>query len=99
MTQLIPENLSEFDLTHAESVKSILILMDLISDPAFIYQREKDQIIAANNTLFQITNLGEVDFFIGQSIKTLLPNITKTDPINGHGQDTLSGKNTIPHQS
>ncbi len=88
MTQLIPENLSEFDLTHAESVKSILILMDLISDPAFIYQREKDQIIAANNTLFQITNLGEVDF-IGQSIKTLLPNITKTDPINGHGQDTL----------
>lgn len=88
MTQLIPENLSEFNLTRVESVKSILILMDLIPDPAFIYQREKDQIIAANNTLFQITKLGEVDF-IGQSIKTLLPNITKTDPINGHGQLTL----------
>ena len=88
MTQPIPENLSEFDLSRAESIKSILTLMDLISDPAFIYQREKDQIIAGNNALFQRTTFNEADF-IGQSIKTLLPNITNTDPIIGHGQSTL----------
>jgi len=88
VTQLIPENLSEFDLSRAESIKSILTLMDLISDPAFIYQREKDQIIAGNNALFQRTTFNEADF-IGQSIKTLLPNVTNTDPIIGHGQSTL----------
>jgi len=88
VTQLIPENLSEFDLSRAESIKSILILMDLIPDPAFIYQREKDQIIAGNNALFHRTNFSETDF-IGQSIKTLLPNIKNTDPINGHGLSTL----------
>ena len=88
MTQPIPENLSEFDLSRAESIKSILTLMDLISDPAFIYQREEDQIIAGNNALFQRTNFNEADF-ISQSIKTLLPNVTNTDPIIGHGQFTL----------
>jgi PAS domain S-box-containing protein len=88
VTQLIPENLAEFDLSRAESIKSILILMDLIPEPAFIYLREKDEIIIANNALFHRTNFNETDF-IGKSIQKLLPNITKTDPIAGHGQKTL----------
>ena len=87
MTQLIPENLSDFDISRNESIKSILVLMNLIQDPAFIYQREKDQILAGNTALFQRTKFSEAEF-IGRSIKTLLPNILNTDPINGHGQAT-----------
>jgi len=88
VTQNLPENLADFELSRAEGIHSILTLINLIPDPAIIYQREKDEILTANNPLFLLTNLGEKDF-IGQPIKTLLPNITDTDPISGHDKKAL----------
>lgn len=88
MTQNLPENLADLELSKAEGIHSILTLINLIPDPAIIYQREKDEILTANNPLFLLTNLGEQDF-IGQPIKTLLPNITDTDPISGHDKKAL----------
>jgi PAS domain S-box-containing protein len=83
VTQDLSENLPDFELTRLEGIQSIFTLINLIPDPAIIYQREEDQILSANNPLYLLTNLGENDF-IGQPIKTLLPNLTETDPIIGH---------------
>jgi len=88
VTQNLPENLVDFELSRTEGIHSILTLINLIPDPAIIYQREKDEILTANNPLFLLTNLGEKDF-IGQPIKTLLPNISDTDPISGHDKKAL----------
>ena len=88
MTQDLLENLPDFELTRLEGIQSIFTLINLIPDPAIIYQRAKDEIVTANNPLFLLTNLGENDF-IGQPIKTLLPNLTETDPIIGHGKKAL----------
>lgn len=99
MTQNLPENLADFELSRAEGIHSILTLINLIPDPAIIYQREKDEILTANNPLFLLTNLGEKDF-IGQPIKTLLPNITDTDPISGHDKKALlKHKNNLQYPS
>ena len=77
------EYFADLNLTPAEGAQSILTLFNLIPDPAIIYHSSDDSILAANNALFLLTNLGENDF-IHQSIKTLLPDITDTDPISGH---------------
>ncbi|MFU8826279.1 MAG: two-component system sensor histidine kinase NtrB [Brevefilum sp.] len=74
---------ADLNLTPAEKAQSNLTLFNLISDPAIIYHHGEDSILAANNALFLLTNLGENDF-IHQSIKSLLPDITDTDPISGH---------------
>jgi PAS domain S-box-containing protein len=58
-----------------------------MSDPAIIYNRTSDEILAANNPLFLLTHLVDEDF-IGHSLKALLPNLSDTDPITGHGQIT-----------
>ena len=54
-------------------------------DPAIIYDRAGNQILAANNALFLLTNLEERDF-LNQEITTLLPNIQDIHPATGHGQ-------------
>jgi len=84
----LSENFSEFELSREEGIQSILTLINLIPDPAFIYHRGQDRILAANNPLYLLTNLGEKDF-IGGPIRTLLPNITETDPIGGHNKQAL----------
>ncbi len=88
MNQTLPKNLADFDFSRIEGIQSILTLMNLIPDPAVVYNSAKDQIITANNPLFLLTNLGENDF-IGKPIKALLPNITDTDPISGHDKSAL----------
>lgn len=87
MTQNLPENLTKFDFTPDEGMQGILTLFNLLPDPAIIYHPTKDIILAVNNALFLLTNLGEIEF-IHQSIKSLLPNITDTDPISGHDKKT-----------
>lgn len=88
MTQNLPENLADSELSRLEGIQSILTLINLIPDPAIIYQRANDKILTANNPLYLLSNLGEKDF-IGQPIKALLPNITDTDPISGHDKKAL----------
>jgi len=88
VTQNFSENFSEFELSREEGIHSILTLINLIDDPALIYHHGHDRILAANNPLYLLTNLGEMDF-IGGSIKRLLPNITETDPIGGHNKQAL----------
>lgn len=88
MTLNLPENSNSFNLNIDEGIPSILTLFNLIPDPAIIYQPINDVIIAANNAFFLMTNLGE-DEFIQYSIKTILPNITDTDPISGHNKKAL----------
>ena len=80
-----PEYPLNFDLSKSEGIESILTLLNLIPDPAIIYNRAENQILAANNALFLLTNLEERDF-LNQEITTLLPNIQDTNPITGHGQ-------------
>jgi PAS domain S-box-containing protein len=87
VTQNLPENLSNFDLSQSEGIESILTLLNLIPDPAIIYDRDKDQILAANNALYLLTNLEEKDF-LHKEIHSLLPNISDTNPTTGHGQKT-----------
>lgn len=96
MTQIFSEIFSEFELSREEGIQSILTLINLIPDPALIYQRGLDRILAANNPLFLLTNLGEMDF-IGDSIKSLLPNITDTDPIRGHNKQAVLRHKKQPH--
>jgi len=79
----LPENFAHLKFDPPEGLQSILTLFNLIPDPAIIYQQNDDAILAANNALFLLTNLGESDF-INQSIQSLLPSITDTDPISGH---------------
>lgn len=87
MTQNEPEYPLNFDLSKSEGIESILTLLNLIPDPAIIYNRAEDQILAANNALFLLTNLEEKDF-LNQEIHALLPNIQDTHPATGHGQKT-----------
>ena len=87
MTQNESEYPLNFDLSKSEGIESILTLLNLIPDPAIIYDRVNDQILAANNALFLLTNLEEKDF-LNQEISTLLPNIQDTHPTTGHGQKT-----------
>ncbi|HCU58145.1 MAG TPA: hypothetical protein DF984_08005, partial [Anaerolineaceae bacterium] len=87
MNQNEPEYPLNFDLSKSEGIESILTLLNLIPDPAIIYSRGNDQILAANNALFLLTNLEEKDF-LNQVIHTLLPNIQDTNPTTGHGQKT-----------
>ena len=88
MIQNSQDNLEGFDINPGKELDTILALFNLIPDPAIIYQQEVDRILAANNAFFLLTNLGENDF-VQQSIKTLLPNITDTDPISGHDKKAL----------
>jgi two-component system, NtrC family, sensor histidine kinase AtoS len=88
VTQNLPDIFTHFPFTQAEGIQSILTLFNLIPDPTVIYHREKDSILAANNAFFLLTNLGENEF-LSQSIKTILPNITDTDPISGHDKKAL----------
>ncbi len=88
MSQNNPVNDENLNFTPEEGLESILTLLNLIPDPAIIYQPGKDSILAANNALFLLTNLGENEF-IHQSIKTLLPKISDTDPISGHDKKAL----------
>ncbi len=87
MTQNRPDYPESFDLSKSEGLESILTLLNLIPDPAIIYHRAQDQVLAANNAFFLLTNLEENEF-VGKDIHTLLPNITDTDPTTGHGQKT-----------
>lgn len=87
MTQNQPDDLESFDLSKSEGIESILTLLNLIADPAIIYDRAKDRILAANNAIFLLTNLEENEF-VGKEIHSLLPNITDTHPTTGHGQKT-----------
>ena len=80
--------MADLELSREEGIENILTLIDLIPDPAIIYHRIKDEILIANNALFLLTNLGEIDF-IGQPIKSLIPNIIDTDPISGHDKKVL----------
>ncbi len=88
MTQYLIENLAEFEFSKDEGIQAILTLIDLIHDPAIIYNQTDEKILTANNPLFLLTNLGENDF-IGKKITALLPNIDDTDPISGHNQMVL----------
>jgi PAS domain S-box-containing protein len=88
VTQNIIENLPNFEISKNEGIQTILTLIDLIKDPAIIYLRTEDKILTANNPLYLITNLGENDF-IGQPINSLLAEISDTDPISGHDQQTV----------
>jgi two-component system, NtrC family, sensor histidine kinase AtoS len=88
VTQNIPDIFEHLPFTEAEGIQSSLTLFNLIPDPTVLYQREKDIILAANNAFFLLTNLGENDF-LHQSVKTILPNISDTDPISGHDKKAL----------
>ena len=88
MTQNLIENLADFEFSKDEGIRAILTLIDLIQDPAIIYDQNDNKILTANNPLFLLTSLGENDF-IGQPINSLLPNIEDTDPISGHDQSAL----------
>ena len=88
MIHNLPENLAGFEFTQSEGMQSILTLINLIPDPAIIYHRPKDEILIANNPLFLLTNLGEQDL-LGQSIRSLLPNLVDTNPVSGHNRSAL----------
>lgn len=87
MTQNQPEYPLNFELSKSEGIESILTLLNLIPDPAIIYHRAEDQILAANNALYLLTNLEEKDF-LQQAIHTLLPNTLDINPTTGYGQKT-----------
>lgn len=95
MTKNISDNSYNLNFTPDEGLESLLTLFNLIPDPAIIYQPSNDSILAANNALFLLTNLGEADF-IHQSIKTLLPNISNTDPFSGHDKKALLRHKKLP---
>ena len=88
MIDHLPDKLENLDFSRKEGIQSILTLLNLIPEPAIIYQRAEDEVITANNPLFLLTNLGEKEF-IGKSINELLPNINDTDPISGHNKEAL----------
>lgn len=87
MTQNRPDSQESFDLSQSEGIENILILLNLIPEPAIIYNRARDQVLAANNAFFLLTNLEENEF-VSKDIHNLLPDITDTDPTTGHGQKT-----------
>ena len=85
MSQNLSDFFTEFPFSRSEGIESILTLLNLISDPAIIYDREQDHILAANNAFYLLTTLEESEF-IGKDIHSILPNITDTHPTTGHGQ-------------
>lgn len=95
MTQNIPDNLSDLEITKSEGIQTILTLINLIPDPGILYCTAKDEILIANNPLFLLTKLGEKDL-INQPIKSLLPNLSDTDPISGHNKRALLRHKTQP---
>ncbi len=95
MTQNLPENLAALEITKSEGIQTILTLMNLIPDPAILYNRITDKILTANHPLFLLTKLGEKDL-INQPIKSLLPNLTDSDPISGHNKRALLRHKTQP---
>lgn len=90
-----PQNLYDFEFSGDEGKQSFLTLLNLIPDPAVIYQRELDIILIANNPMYLITNLGEMDF-IGQSIRTLVPELDDTDPISDHNRQVYLKHKKMP---
>jgi two-component system, NtrC family, sensor histidine kinase AtoS len=88
VTDHLLDNFDSLNLSSDEEMHTIRTLFNLIPDPAIIYQQAADHILAANNAFFLLTNLGELEF-LNQSIKTILPNITNTDPISGHDKKAL----------
>lgn len=95
MTQNQPEYLADLEITKSEGIQTILTLINLVSDPAVFYNTFKDEILIANNPLLLLTKLSEQDL-INQPIKSLLPNITDTDPISGHNKKALLRHKTKP---
>lgn len=95
MTPKLSEDSTFFNLTSDETHEGILTLFNLIPDPAIIYYKLDDTILAANNALFLLTNLGENDL-IRQSINTLVPNIIDTDPVSGHDKKALLRHKKLP---
>jgi len=87
VTENLPEHLSHLNLSQAEGIEGILTLLNLVKDPAILYNSTQDRIVAANNVLFLLSGLEEKDF-IGKEIQSLLPNLTDANPITGHGQKT-----------
>jgi len=85
----VSHNLSDFlagyPFSRSQGIESILTLLNLISDPAIIYDRGQDQILAANNAFYLLTNLEESEF-VGKAIHAILPTITDTHPTTGYGQ-------------
>ncbi len=88
MTQDFSSTLSNFTLSREDGINGILTLINLLPDPAIIYQRNNNQIVTANNALFLLTQLGEKDF-IQKDITALLPKLTDTDPITGHDKQAF----------
>lgn len=98
MTQDFSANPTNFSLSPQDGIKSVLTLFDLIPDPAFIYQWENKQILAANNALFLLTQLEEKDF-IYQDITALLPKFSDPNSSASHPQPTSlrhENQSTIP---
>lgn len=85
MSQNLSDFLTDFPFSRSEGIESILTLLNLIPDPAVIYDRNQEHILAANNAFYLLTNLEESEF-IGKDIHAILPNITDTHPTTGHGQ-------------
>ncbi|MDY6873362.1 MAG: PAS domain-containing protein, partial [Chloroflexota bacterium] len=87
MSQNLPDFLDQFDVSKTEGFERFLTVLNLIPDPAIFYDRAQDQILAANNAFFLLTNLEENEF-LGREIQSILPNIRDTSPTTGHGQST-----------
>jgi len=56
VTHNLPENPASFDFSPTEGMQSILTLINLIPDPAVIYNCIRDEILIANNPLFLLTS-------------------------------------------
>jgi PAS domain S-box-containing protein len=88
VTQNLPDKLSNLPISRAEGIQSILTLLNLLKEPAILYNREEDEILTANNAFFLITNLGEMEF-IGSGLNTIFPESIDTDPISGHDKNAF----------
>jgi len=88
VTQNSSENPARFNFSSNEGMQSIQTLINLIPDPAVIYNNAGDEILVANNPLFLLTGLGESDL-LGKPIKSILPNLSDTDPVSGHNKPAL----------
>lgn len=95
MSQNSPENIADLEISKTEGIQTILTLINLIPDPAIFYNPHQDKILIANNPLFLLTKLGEKDL-INQPIKSLLPNLSDTDPISGHNKRALLRHKSLP---
>ncbi len=95
MNQTSAENKDKLEVPSNDSNQSIQTLLNLLPDPAIIYQPNTNKIIAGNNPLFLLTNLGENDF-INQPIKALLHDISDTNPISGHNKSANLRHKKLP---